>query len=30
MQFGIHNPSFVFGPDSTEAFHGLKAKAQWG
>jgi F420-dependent oxidoreductase-like protein len=29
MQFGIHNPSFLFGPDPAEAFEGLKAKAQW-
>jgi F420-dependent oxidoreductase-like protein len=29
MKFGIHNPSFVFGPDPAEAFEGLKAKAQW-
>ena len=29
MQFGIHNPSFIFGPDPAEAFDALKAKAQW-
>ncbi len=29
MKFGIHNPSCVFGPDPTEAFEGVKAKAQW-
>ena len=29
MKFGIHNPSFVFGPDPAGAFEGLKAKAQW-
>jgi F420-dependent oxidoreductase-like protein len=29
MNFGIHNPSFVFGPDPAEAFEGIKAKAQW-
>ena len=29
MKFGIHNPSFVFGPDPAEAFEGLKTKAQW-
>ncbi len=29
MKFGIHNPSFVFGPDPAEAFEGLKAKALW-
>jgi F420-dependent oxidoreductase-like protein len=29
MQFGIHNPSFVFGPDPANMFEGLKTKAQW-
>src|SRR5437899_10523135 len=29
MKFGIHNPSWVFGPDPTEAFERVKAKAQW-
>ena len=29
MQFGIHNPSFVFGPDPANLFDGLKTKAQW-
>ncbi|MFL5286078.1 MAG: LLM class F420-dependent oxidoreductase [Rhodopila sp.] len=29
MKFGIHNPSFVFGPDPYEMFEGLKTKAQW-
>jgi alkanesulfonate monooxygenase SsuD/methylene tetrahydromethanopterin reductase-like flavin-dependent oxidoreductase (luciferase family) len=29
MKFGIHNPSFEFGPDPAEAFEGLKTKAQW-
>ena len=29
MKFGIHNPSWVFGPDPTEAFEGVKSKAQW-
>jgi F420-dependent oxidoreductase-like protein len=29
MKFGIHNPSFVFGPDPAEAFAGISAKAQW-
>ena len=29
MQFGIHNPSFVFGPDPATMFEGLKTKAQW-
>ena len=28
MKFGIHNPSWLFGPDPYEAFEGLKAKAQ--
>ena len=29
MKFGIHNPSWIFGPDSTDAFESVKAKAQW-
>jgi F420-dependent oxidoreductase-like protein len=29
MKFGIHNPSYVFGPDPAELFEALKAKAQW-
>src|SRR6201997_1617125 len=29
MKFGIHNPSWVFGPDPAEAFEAIKAKAQW-
>jgi F420-dependent oxidoreductase-like protein len=29
MKFGIHNPSWVYGPDPVEAFEGIKAKAQW-
>jgi F420-dependent oxidoreductase-like protein len=29
MKFGIHNPSWVFGPDPADAFEGVKAKAQW-
>jgi len=29
MKFGIHNPSWVFGPVPTEAFEGVKAKARW-
>jgi alkanesulfonate monooxygenase SsuD/methylene tetrahydromethanopterin reductase-like flavin-dependent oxidoreductase (luciferase family) len=29
MKFGIHNPSWVYGPDPTEAFEGVKARAQW-
>jgi F420-dependent oxidoreductase-like protein len=27
MQFGIHNPSWLFGPDPAEAFEAVKAKA---
>src|SRR5271167_2194195 len=29
MRFGIHNPSWVFGPDPAEAFEAVKTKAQW-
>lgn len=29
MKFGIHNPSWIFGPDPSDAFEGVKAKAQW-
>jgi len=29
MKFGVHNPSWVYGPDPAEAFDGVKAKAQW-
>jgi F420-dependent oxidoreductase-like protein len=29
MKFGIHNPSWVYGADPSEAFENLKAKAQW-
>jgi alkanesulfonate monooxygenase SsuD/methylene tetrahydromethanopterin reductase-like flavin-dependent oxidoreductase (luciferase family) len=29
MKFGIHNPSWVYGPDPAEAFEAVKAKAQW-
>ena len=29
MKFGIHNPSWLFGPDPAEAFEAVKAKAQW-
>jgi F420-dependent oxidoreductase-like protein len=29
MQFGIHNPSWLFGPDPAEIFEAVKAKAQW-
>jgi F420-dependent oxidoreductase-like protein len=28
MKFGIHNPSWLYGPDPYEAFEGLKQKAQ--
>jgi alkanesulfonate monooxygenase SsuD/methylene tetrahydromethanopterin reductase-like flavin-dependent oxidoreductase (luciferase family) len=29
MKFGIHNPSWAYGPDPAEAFEAVKAKAQW-
>jgi F420-dependent oxidoreductase-like protein len=29
MKFGIHNPSWVYGPDPAAAFEAVKAKAQW-
>jgi F420-dependent oxidoreductase-like protein len=29
MKFGIHNPSWLYGSDPTEAFDAVKAKAQW-
>ena len=29
MKFGVHNPSWVYGPDATKAFEGIRAKAQW-
>ena len=29
MKFGVHNPSWVYGPDPTKAFERIKAKAQW-
>jgi hypothetical protein len=29
MKFGVHNRSWVYGPDPTQAFEGIKAKAQW-
>jgi F420-dependent oxidoreductase-like protein len=29
MKFGIHNPSWVYGPDPAEAFEQVKAKALW-
>src|SRR5580700_3265138 len=29
QKFGVHNPSWVYGPDLAEMFDGIKAKAQW-
>jgi len=29
MKFGIHNPSWLFGPDPAEAFEAAKTKPQW-
>ncbi len=29
MQFGIHNPSWLFGGEPAEIFEGVKTKAQW-
>jgi F420-dependent oxidoreductase-like protein len=29
MKFGIHNPSWIFGPNPADTFEGVKAKAQW-
>jgi alkanesulfonate monooxygenase SsuD/methylene tetrahydromethanopterin reductase-like flavin-dependent oxidoreductase (luciferase family) len=29
MRFSIHNSYWMFGPDPTEAFEAVKAKAQW-
>jgi alkanesulfonate monooxygenase SsuD/methylene tetrahydromethanopterin reductase-like flavin-dependent oxidoreductase (luciferase family) len=29
MKFGIHNPSWFYGPNPAEAFVAVKAKAQW-
>lgn len=29
MKFGIHNPSWLFGPDPAEIFESVTAKAQW-
>ena len=29
MKFGIHNPSWLFGPDPAEIFEAVKAKALW-
>ena len=29
MKFGIHNPSWLFGPDPAEIFSGVAAKVRW-
>jgi F420-dependent oxidoreductase-like protein len=29
MKFGIHNPSWLFGPDPYDMFEAVKRKAQW-
>lgn len=29
MKFGVHNPSWLFGPDPAEIFAAVQAKAQW-
>jgi hypothetical protein len=29
MRFGIHNSSWLDGPDPAEAFEAVKVKAQW-
>ena len=29
MKFGIHNPSWLFGPDPAEIFEAVKTKALW-
>jgi F420-dependent oxidoreductase-like protein len=29
MKFGIHNPSWLFGPDPAEIFSGVTAKVRW-
>lgn len=29
MKFGIHNPSWLFGPDPAEIFSGVAARARW-
>ncbi|MBX3500775.1 MAG: LLM class F420-dependent oxidoreductase [Alphaproteobacteria bacterium] len=29
MKFGLHNPSWLFGPDPAGIFEAVKAKAQW-
>ncbi len=29
MKFGIHNPSWLYGPDPYEIFEAVKRKAQW-
>jgi len=29
MKFGVHNPSWLFGPDPAEIFSGVTAKVRW-
>src|SRR5271168_69260 len=29
MKFGIHNPSWLFGPDPNDLFEGVTKKARW-
>jgi F420-dependent oxidoreductase-like protein len=29
MKFGVHNPSWVYGPGPADIFDGIKSKAQW-
>jgi hypothetical protein len=29
MQFGVHNPSWMYGPDPPDIFDGIKVKAQF-
>src|SRR5471030_2515850 len=29
MKFGIHNPSWLFGPDPNDLFDGVAKKARW-
>jgi hypothetical protein len=29
MKFGVHNPSWVYGPNAAMAFEWVKTKAQW-
>jgi hypothetical protein len=29
MKFGVHNPSWLFGPDPAEAFEAVTAKVKW-